>query len=77
MKRRPSPRLSKQTLTDGKVVVKYGKMQRKFVNEYFADIFIADLTVSEFERKLEGFQSTEPPDPEVDLLIGGKRVLIS
>ena len=77
MKRRSSPRLSKQTLTDGKVVVKYGKKQRKFVNEYFADIFIADMVVMEFEKRLEGFQSTEPPDPEVDLLIGGKRVLIS
>lgn len=77
MKRRSSPRLSKQTLTDGKVIVKYGKKQRKFINEYFADIFIADMTVMEFEKKLEGFQSTEPPDPEVDLLIGGKRVLIS
>jgi hypothetical protein len=77
MKRRSSVRIAKQPLQDGKVVVRWGKREKKFVSEYFADIFIADLTVSEFERKLEGFQNTEPPDPEVDMLIGGKRLLIS
>jgi hypothetical protein len=77
MKRRSSVRSLKQSIQDGKVIVKWGKKTKKFVNEYFADIFIADLTVREFEKKLEGFQNTELPDPEVDMLIGGKRLLIS
>jgi hypothetical protein len=77
MKRRSSVRISKQPLQDGKVIVRWGKREKKFVNEYFADIFITDITINEFEKRLMGFQNTEPPDPEVDMLIGGKRHLIS
>jgi len=77
MKRRSSVRISKQPLQDGKVIVKWGRKTKKFVNEYFADIFIADLTVREFEKRLDGFQNTELPDAEVSMLIGGKRFMIS
>jgi hypothetical protein len=77
MKRRSSVRISKQPLQDGKVIVRWGKREKKFVNEHFADIFITDITINEFEKRLMGFQNTEPPDPEVDMLIGGKRHLIS
>ena len=67
----------KETQPDGRVIVNWGKKTKKFVNEYFADIFIADLTVREFEKRLDGFQNTELPDAEVSMLIGGKRLLIS
>jgi len=77
MKRNSSVRIYKQHLQDGRVIVKWGKKTKKFVNEYFADIFITDLTVREFEKRLTLFQNTEPPDSEVDILIGGKRLLIS
>jgi DNA topoisomerase IA len=77
MKRRSHTHISKQILTDGKVEVKYGKQVKKFIDEHFADIFIADVTVREFERKLDYIKNTEPPEPDCEMMIGGKRVLLS
>lgn len=77
MKRRSSFRITKQILPDGKVQVKYGKKVKKFITEYFADIFIAEVTVKEFERKLDYVKNTQPPEPDCEMMIGGKRVLLS
>lgn len=77
MKRRSPIHISKQTLADGKVEVTYGKKVKTFIDEHFADIFIADVTVREFERKLDYIKNTEPPEPDCEMMIGGKRVLLS
>lgn len=76
MKRRSSVRIIKQILPDGKVQVKYGKKVKKFITEYFADIFITEVTVREFERKLDYVKNTQLPESDCEMMIGGKRVLL-